>query len=58
MVLSPIRIVLAVIGITGGLVVVAVVLTVVAAFAGSPGVCNSGVRVVVISASLVEELEG
>ncbi len=58
MVLSPIRIVLAVIGIAGGLVTLAVVLTVLAAFAGSPGECDSGEREVVINASLAQQLQG
>jgi len=58
MVLSPIRIVLAVIGIAGGVVMLVVILTVVAAFAGSPGECDSGDREVDITASLAQQLQG
>jgi hypothetical protein len=57
MILSPIRLVLMAIGAAVGLVVVLAVVVVVAAFAGSPGECNSGDREVESSPALAQQLQ-
>jgi len=57
MILSPIRLVLMAIGAAVGLVVVLAVVTLVAAFAGSPGECDSGDREVETSPALAEQLQ-
>jgi hypothetical protein len=57
MILSPIRLVLMVIGGVVGLVVVLAVVVLVAAFAGSPGECDSGGRQVESSPALAEQLQ-
>ena len=57
MILSPIRLVLMAIGAAVGLVVVLAVLLVVAAFAGSPGECDSGDREVQTSPALAQQLQ-
>ena len=57
MILSPIRLVLMVIGAAVGLVVVLAVVLLVAAFAGSPGECDSGDRKVESSPALAQQLQ-
>jgi hypothetical protein len=57
MILSPIRLVLMVIGGVVGLVVVLVVVVLAAAFAGSPGECDSGGRQVESSPALADQLQ-
>jgi hypothetical protein len=57
MIFTPFRLVLATIGAIAGVVVVLVVLLVVAAFAGSPGECDSGDREVQTSSALAQQLQ-
>jgi hypothetical protein len=57
MILSPIRLVLMAIGGVVGLVVVLAVVVLVAAFAGSPGECDSGDRKVEASPALADQLQ-
>jgi len=57
MILSPIRLVLTAIVAAVGLVVVLAVVLLVAAFAGSPGECNSGDREVEFSPALAQQLQ-
>jgi len=57
MILSPIRLVLMAIGAAVGLVVVLAVVLLVAAFAGSPGECDSGDREVESSPALAQQLQ-
>jgi hypothetical protein len=57
MIFNPFRLVLAAIGAIMGIVVLLVVLTVLAAFVGSPGECDSGGREVEISAALAQQLQ-
>ena len=57
MIFSPIRLVLMVIGAAVGLVAVLAVVVLVAAFAGSPGGCDSGGREVESSPALAEQLQ-
>jgi hypothetical protein len=57
MILSPIRLVLMAIGTAVGLVVVLAVVLLVAAFAGSPGECDSGDREVESSPALAQQLQ-
>jgi hypothetical protein len=57
MILSPIRLVLMVIGAAVGLVVVLAVVLLVAAFAGSPGECDSGDREVASNPALAQQLQ-
>ena len=57
MILSPIRLILMAIGAAVGLVVVLTVVILVAAFAGSPGGCDSGDREVEFSPALAEQLQ-
>ncbi|MGQ9572814.1 MAG: hypothetical protein ACUVV3_06480 [Dehalococcoidia bacterium] len=57
MIFNPFRLVLAAIGTILGLVVLLVVLTLVAAFAGSPGECDSGDREVRVSPAAAQELQ-
>jgi hypothetical protein len=57
MILSPIRLVLMAIGAAVGLVVVLAVVVLVAAFAGSPGECDSGDREVESSPALAQQLQ-
>ena len=57
MIFTPIRLVLAAIGTIMGIVTLVVVLTVLAAFVGSPGECDSGGREVVVSAALAQSLQ-
>ena len=57
MILSPIRLVLMAIGAAVGLVAVLAVVVLVAAFAGSPGECDSGDRQVEASPALAEQLQ-
>jgi hypothetical protein len=57
MILSPIRLVLMAIGTAVGLVVVLAVVLLVAAFAGSPGECDSGDREVESSPTLAQQLQ-
>ncbi len=57
MIFTPIRLVLAVAGGIMGVVTLVVVLTVLAAFAGSPGECDSGDREVQVSAALAQQLQ-
>ena len=57
MILSPIRLVLMAIGAAVGLVLVLAVVLLVAAFAGSPGECDSGDREVESSPALAQQLQ-
>ncbi len=57
MIFTPIRLVLAAVGGIVGVAVVVVVLVVVAAFAGSPGECDSGGRDVQVSDALAQQLQ-
>jgi len=57
MIFSPIRLVLMAIGAAVGLVVVLAVVVLVAAFAGSPGECDSGGREVESSPALADQLQ-
>jgi len=57
MILNPIRLVLMVIGAAVGLVAVLAVVVLVAAFAGSPGECDSGGREVQTSTALADQLQ-
>ena len=57
MILSPIRLVLMAIGTAVGLVVVLAVVVLVAAFAGSPGECDSSGREVESSPTLAQQLQ-
>ena len=57
MILSPFRLVLMAIGAIVGLTVLLAVLLVVAAFAGSPGGCDSGDREVQSSPALADQLQ-
>jgi hypothetical protein len=57
MIFTPVRLVLAAIGTIMGVVTLVVVLTVLAAFVGSPGECDSGGREVVVSATLAQSLQ-
>jgi hypothetical protein len=57
MIPSPIRLVLMAIGAAVGLVVVLAVVVLAAAFAGSPGECDSGDRKVESSAALADQLQ-
>ncbi|HJX61630.1 MAG TPA: hypothetical protein VJ578_03585 [Dehalococcoidia bacterium] len=57
MIFSPIRLVLMVIGAAVGLVVVLGAVVLVAAFAGSPGECDSGDREIEFSPALAEQLQ-
>jgi len=57
MIFTPVRLVLAAIGTIMGIVILVVVLTALAAFAGSPGECDSGDREVVVSAALAQSLQ-
>jgi hypothetical protein len=57
MILSPIRLVLMAIGAAVGLVAVLAVVVLVAAFAGSPGECDSGDREVQSSPTLADQLQ-
>ena len=58
MILSPIRLVLMAIGAAVGLVVILAVVVLAAAFAGSPGECDSGGREVQSSSALADQLQG
>jgi len=57
MIFTPIRLVLAAVGAITGVVVLVVVLTALAAFAGSPGECDSGEREVEVSSALAQQLQ-
>jgi len=57
MIFTPFRLVLAVVGAITGVVVLVVVLAVLAAFAGSPGECDSGDREVQTSSALSQRLQ-
>ena len=57
MILSPIRLVLMAIGAAVGLVVILAVVVLAAAFAGSPGECDSGDRQVESSPALADQLQ-
>ena len=57
MILNPFRLVLLAIGGVVGLAVLLAVLLVLAAFAGSPGACDSGDREVQTSAALADQLQ-
>jgi len=58
MILSPIRLVLMAIGAALGLVAILAVVVLAAAFAGSPGECDSGDRQVESSTALADQLQG
>jgi hypothetical protein len=58
MILSPIRLVLMAIGAAVGLAVILAVVVLAAAFAGSPGECDSGDRQVESSPALADQLQG
>ena len=58
MILSPIRLVLMAIGAAVGLAVILAVVVLAAAFAGSPGECDSGDRQVESSTALADQLQG
>ena len=58
MLLSPIRLALMAIGGAVGLVVILAVAVLAAAFAGSPGECDSGGRQVQVSSALADQLQG
>jgi len=57
MILAPFRLVLAAVGAIVGVVALLVVVTVVAAFAGSPGGCDSGDREVQTNSALAQQLQ-
>ena len=57
MIVTPFRLVLAAVGGIVGIAALLVVLTVLAAFAGSPGGCDSGGREVEVSPALAQQLQ-
>ncbi len=57
MIFTPFRLLLAAVGAITGVVVLVVVLTALAAFAGSPGECDSGGREVVVSFALAQRFQ-
>ncbi len=57
MIFTPFRLVLTAVGVVLGVVVLLVVITAVAAFAGSPGECDSGNREVEVSSALAQQLQ-
>jgi len=58
MIFNPIRLVLMAIGAALGLVAILAVVVLAAAFAGSPGECDSGGRQVQVSSALVDQFQG